>query len=248
MRLFFIFLLTFPLLAGAEEPAAAPSAAASGTKSDVITATRVPDTAGATAPAEPTQNPGAAPAPAEPTRARVVAGKQWYSMSEGKILGLGVGAGFPDGASVTVLFRPWWWLRLNGGLAYNYVGFGIRGGVSLQPVHWVLTPTLSLDLGRYLSGDITKLASTDNPYAQHILQNMTYSFASAQIGVEIGSQQSFAFYLRGGLVSLFGMTASGADVTSYLNAAQTTGQFKVGDLRVTALLPCFSLGFIIFIY
>ena len=53
----------------------------------------------------------------------------------------------PGGAGATLLYRPWWWLRFNGGLAYDVVGFGYRGGVSLAPGHGVVTPTLNFDAG-----------------------------------------------------------------------------------------------------
>jgi hypothetical protein len=247
MRLLLVFFLTLPLSVGAEEPPASPNAAPSGTKTEVIRVRQVTGTGTSVESAPPGQSAGAAQS-AGAGQSAGAEGKEWYSLSEGKLIGLGIGAGFPDGGGLTFLFRPWWWLRLNGGLAYNYLGYGVRGGVSLQPVSFVVTPVLTLDMGRYLTGDITKIVSTSNASARHVLQNMTYSFASAQVGLEIGSQESVAFFLRGGLVHVFGMSASGADVTNYVNSSQTKGKFNLGDLNVTATLPCFSLGFIIFLY
>src|SRR2546426_7979854 len=69
------------------------------------------------------------------------------------IIGLGIDGGAPGGGGLTLLVRPLWWLRFNGGLAYNVVGFGFRGGITLAPADWAVTPTLNLDAGRYLSGD-----------------------------------------------------------------------------------------------
>src|SRR6266404_52892 len=39
--------------------------------------------------------------------------------SDQTIIGLGIDGGAPGGGGLTLLVRPFWWLRLNGGLAYN---------------------------------------------------------------------------------------------------------------------------------
>jgi len=173
----------------------------------------------------------------------------WYSLSKGKKLGVSLDVNAPDGGGLLLLFRPWWWIRLNGGVAYNAIGTGIRGGVSLAPVHWAITPTLNLDAGHYYSGDLTKFVSTNDPNEKALLSHIAYDFASAQFGLELGSQQSFAFYLRGGLTYL-STTISGKDLTNYANSKLNAGnQFGgMADAKVTAVVPTIGLGFNIFFF
>ncbi|MGZ6124512.1 MAG: hypothetical protein ACXWLR_06105, partial [Myxococcales bacterium] len=112
-------------------------------------------------------------------------------------IGLGFDGGAPGGGGLTLLVRPLWWLRLNAGLAYNVAGFGYRGGISLAPGQWAVTPTLNLDVGQYLSGDFNKMVTVTDPNAtvqsaeRALLSKATYRFATAQIGLEFGSQRRF---------------------------------------------------------
>ncbi len=236
-----------PAAADAPEAAtpAAPATAstpAPATPSGATTGAAPPDSA--TPPAVAPAAPGAASDQAKDTGDE----ERWYSLSKGKKLGLGIDLGAPDGGGLTVLFRPWWWLRLNGGFAYNVIGAGIRGGLSLAPVQWGVTPTLSFDFGHYFSGDVNKFVTTSNPFEQALLSSAAYNFWSLQAGLEFGSQQSFVFYLRGGIAHISAQL-SGQDVTNYIqsNTGGTDRQVW-GDLNFNALIPCISLGFLIFVY
>lgn len=176
-------------------------------------------------------------------------GGSWYALSEGTHLGLQLDAGAPDGAGLGLLFRPWWWVRLNGGLAYDYLGLGVRGGVSLVPVHWAVTPSLNLDYGHYFSGDATRFSSNATPAEQDLLRHAAYDFASAQLGLEFGSQRRFAFYVRGGIAYVTG-SASASQGTALLAENLPSGYTGTanGDVTLRALIPCVSLGFLVYVY
>jgi hypothetical protein len=174
-------------------------------------------------------------------------GSPWYGLSAGRKLGFALDLGVPQGAALEVLFKPWWWLRLNGGFAYNVIGTGIRGGLTLIPFHFAVTPTLNFDLGHYFSGDLTKFTSSSDPNEEALLHDAAYDFWSLQLGLEFGSQNGFLFFTRGGLAHI-GTTLSGQDVTNYANSRPgTTGTFAVGDAHFSALIPCFSFGFSLFV-
>src|SRR5256886_10412882 len=193
------------------------------------------------------------PAPAAvPAPAPVALGAQKRTLDEEPertIIGLGIDGGAPGGGGVTLLVRPLWWLRLNGGLAYNAIGFGYRGGITLAPADWAVTPTLNLDAGRYLSGDMTKFVTVSDPTERALLSKTTHTFATAQLGLEFGSQRRFRLYLCGRGTSLFS-TLSGADITAIAAAhnGDPNNTFTVGDAKVSAIAPCASLGFNIFVY
>jgi hypothetical protein len=166
------------------------------------------------------------------------------------LIGIALDAGAPGGAGFTLLVRPLWWLRLNGGLAYNYAGFGYRGGLSLAPCWCSVTPTLNVDAGHYVSGDLNKYVTVTDPAAKSLLADASYTFATAQIGLEFGSQRWFSFYMRGGLTYVE-HTLSGKDLTALAqgkisNDPSTT--YAVGNGKFSGVLPCFSLGFNIFVY
>ncbi len=173
---------------------------------------------------------------------------RWYSLYRGKKFGLQLDVGGPDGAGLMVLFRPYWWLRANGGFAYNYLGAGIRGGLTVMPIQWAVTPTLNFDLGHYFSGDLTKFVTPRNDAERALLSDSAYDFWSAQAGLEFGSQDGFLFYVRAG-ISHLSASPSADNVTRFLNSTTTaSGQFQARrDVSFTALLPSISLGFLIYI-
>jgi hypothetical protein len=241
MRFFLpILLLASEALA---QPSSSPQPAESSKATDVQSPTVTPtDAAPANVPA------ATAAATIEPAEVSTTAEKRpWYALSEGKKLGVQLDVGGVDGAGLLALFRPWWWLRINGGLAYNIMGAGIRGGLTVMPLQWTVTPTFSFDFGHYFSGDLTKFVTTTNPAEQALLNDAAYNFWSAQVGLEFGSQQGFLFYVRGGLVHVSD-TLPAQDVTNFLNSTTQPGYRKGGDADFSALLPSFSLGFIYFIY
>src|SRR5437016_1259770 len=193
------------------------------------------------------------PAPAAvPAPAPVALGAQKRTLDEEPertIIGLGIDGGAPGGGGLTLLVRPLWWLRLNGGLAYNAIGFGYRGGITLAPADWAGTPTLNLDPGRDLSGHMTKFGNISDPTERAMLSKTTYTFATAQLGLEFGSQRRFSFYLRGGVTYVFS-TLSGADITAIAagHNGEPNNTLTLGDAKVSAIAPCASLGFNIFVY
>jgi hypothetical protein len=161
-----------------------------------------------------------------------------------KTFGFQLDAGAPDGAGLMLLFRPFSWLRANGGYAYNYLGSGIRGGITWTPVHWAVTPTLNFDLGHYFSGDLTKFVTPSSTAERDLLSSAAYTFWSGQIGLEFGSQNGFVFYLRGG-ISYLSAAASGQSVARLLLAGITADH--AGEGHFSALLPSFSLGLLVFV-
>src|SRR5438105_12068875 len=193
--------------------------------------------------------PAAVPAPAP---AAVAARRRMLEDedTDRTYIGLGIDGGAPGGGGVTLLVRPLWWLRLNGGLAYNVAGFGYRGGITIAPGDWAVTPTLNIDAGRYLSGDYTRFATVTDPNIRAALSRTTYTFATAQLGLEFGSQRRFSFYIRGGITYLF-TTASAADVTAIAqgNNGDPNNTFNTtAETKFSTLAPCASLGFNLFVY
>jgi hypothetical protein len=185
----------------------------------------------------------AAPVPPPSAHRRVIEDED----SDRTIIGIGIDGGAPGGGGLTLLVRPLWWLRLNGGLAYNVAGYGFRGGITLSPGQWAVTPTLNLDAGRYLSGDFTKFVTVTDPNEASTLSHTRYTFATAQLGLEFGSQRRFSFYIRGGVTYLLS-SISASDAQAVLSGNTSGVNWSAGKTTVSALLPCASLGFNLFVY
>ena len=270
-----LLIVLVPLLMGAASPektgqaaSTAPPAQASpavGTATPEAAATQVPAVTPAVTPAAtataapaatetetatlaPTETPPQAATPAATTTE--TAGKDpWYTLYRGTRFGMGLDVGAPAGAGLVGIFRPWKCLRANAGLAYDVVGFGIRGGLSFVPWHWAVSPSLNLDFGHFFSGDASMFVSNPTPTQKSLLKQATFDFISPQIGLEFGSQRRFAFYVRGGVTYIGNMSFAAKDVVQEFNEQTDDGDpwGGEGNLAFRALSPSFSLGFNLFL-
>lgn len=156
-------------------------------------------------------------------------------------LGLALGAGVPSGATAELVVRPWRVLRLQAGVAYDLVSPGVVAGVAVAPFRTALAPVLSLHAGRLFEGDANGLITVDRPL-RPLLQRVGYDFASAELGLEIGAPDAFAFTVSAGL-SAIRSTLHGANAALGLTSAGIT----VADPTLRAVLPSGRVGFVFFI-
>jgi hypothetical protein len=245
-----------PSPAASTAPVAQPSPAVGGATPEASPTPVSAGTRDAAADPEVTATPAgtAADTPATPAHATEEAAPAdpWYALYRGTRFGVGLDVGAPAGAGLVGIFRPWKCLRVNAGLAYDVIGFGIRGGLSFVPWHWAVSPSLNLDFGHFFSGDASMFASDPTPTQKALLKQVTFDYVSPQLGLEFGSQRRFAFYLRGGLTYVGNLGFAGKDVTAEAQShidgqgdgAQVIG---AGDLTFRALVPSFSLGFNLFL-
>ncbi len=157
--------------------------------------------------------------------------------------GLLLEGGFPEGAAASVVFRPVSEVRLWAGPAWNYVAFGMQAGVTLIPWQAGFSPILSLEAGRYFNADATFLANKASgvpPEVKPLLTNVSYDYAAAHVGFEIGTRDAFAISLRAGL-SYVSLTANGTTTTTGSSGGSTaTVTFTDPNLRGT--IPSVKVG------
>ena len=177
---------------------------------------------------------------AEPRRSR-----SWYSLYGGNHFGLLVDAGVPGGAGLAGMFRPWSFLRLEAGLNWNYLSFGLRGGVTVVPFEWGLTPTFHLEGGHFFPGDASRF-STD-PGAKLLLQRVPEDYFSASLGLEFGSQQRFVFFLRAGLCWI---RSEADNLAAAINSANpgTTPVRSAANVPLLLQVPTVSVGVLLFLF
>lgn len=162
--------------------------------------------------------------------------------------------GFPDGLALSLAYRPHWAFRLSAGGTYNLLGPGIRGGVSAVPFQTALTPSLSLDAGHVFSADMGKFvrlfAAKIPASLQPLLTSVSYDYVDLLLGLEVGSQRRFNFYIKAG-VSWIWSTAHGKG--TYQGTAGTGPSVVVTNVTLTdpslnPVLPTLKLGFIYWIH
>jgi hypothetical protein len=160
--------------------------------------------------------------------------------------GIAVDGGAPEGLVLSALWRPAPYLRLWGGPNWNYVALGFHGGATIAPWSWPVAPTLSAEAGRYFSSDLTWLAKDASgvPAAvAPLLKDVGYTYASLQVGVELGDPRGLALSIRAGL-SYISLVAHG---TATMNASGATpsatdARVELTDPRIRATFPSVKVG------
>jgi hypothetical protein len=157
-----------------------------------------------------------------------------------RLLGLSLGAGVPDGVVLSAVVRPVKWVRASAGLAHNALALGVQGSVTVVPFHWAVTPTFQFTAGKFFDADVTKYVDDGDVPAAFLppLEDFSYSFYSAQLGLEFGSQDGFTFFLRGGLAWV---RSDLAGVRYQADGTSTT--IDVSNLDVSVTTPTVNLGF-----
>jgi len=209
-----------PALALAEEPAEAAPPATSPTTAPTTAQESSPTTAQAAAPAtataaEPAPAPDATPVAAgepEPAAPLPVPPPPPPAEAPYPRLGVALGIGVPQAATLDLLYRPLPWLRLSAGPTWAYVGWGLHGGAVLSPFRWPVSPTLGVEVGRLFETDINRYVSADAGL-QPLLQRVDMQYVATTLGLEFGSQRGFAFAFRFGLVWLEASTHGTGQLT-----------------------------------
>jgi hypothetical protein len=160
--------------------------------------------------------------------------------------GLMVDAGVPDGATGSLVFRPWSWIRLHAGGGYNMVSPGVRGGLTLAPFPGSATLTANIDGGRYFGGDANPLARTitgDATIDVAALRDVGYDYANFHAGFEWGRKYA-TFYIHAGMSYVHGTIKNAGETFSKIDDYSTV-EFK-SDPTVTLWTPSLRLGLIVY--
>ncbi len=158
--------------------------------------------------------------------------------------GLDLEGGVPEGLQASAVFRPAAEIRLFAGPAWNYIGWGIQGGAMLIPWQLGVSPFLSVEGGRYFSADASFLARSSSSGVpqelEPLLKHVSYDYAAAHVGIEVGARDGFAVSLRAGLAYV-SATARGTATTSGTSSA---GAYTLSftDPHIRGTVPSVKLG------
>jgi hypothetical protein len=157
--------------------------------------------------------------------------------------GLLVSGGFPEGLAASVVWRPRSEIRLYAGPMWNYVGWGAQGGVTIIPWHTGISPFLSLEGGRYFQADASFLADNASGVPAEVkplLTHVSYDYASAHLGIEIGTRDGFALVVEAGL-SYLSLRANGTSTTQ-VDVSGTTATVAFTDPQLRGTMPSVRVG------
>ena len=168
--------------------------------------------------------------------------------------GMMLGAGVPDGATGSVVYRPFSWLRTEAGGSYNMISKGVRGGVTLIP--FGMGPSASLEAGHYFDGNANGFARNiagggfqDNA----VLQRIGYDFVNAHLGLDFGFRR-VVFFIHGGMSyvhasvhDLNAQISNGMSSSAGMGSSGTTVSINQ-DPIVRIFTPSAKLGLVFYIW
>jgi hypothetical protein len=157
--------------------------------------------------------------------------------------GLSLGAGFPHGAALGLVYRPAPAVRLWAGPAWNYASFGLHAGAAIQPWRLAVSPVLSAEAGRYFSSDVSFAAKDASGVPEELaplLEDVRYAYGAVHLGLEVGSPTGLSFSLGVGLAYVSIQATGTARATEDTGGSTATVEFD--DPRLRGTLPSVKLG------
>src|SRR5581483_2442473 len=139
-------------------------------------------------------------------------------------IGAGLDVGLPDGATVSIVYRPIRAVRAYVGLSHNAISLGQRGGLTLSPFSWWAAPTLSVEYGRFAEGNANPIArrvSGDSSFDSSTLDRVGYSYENARLGLELG-RKWFTFFIHAGVSHVSGNVHNLSSVMSGSDPGMTS--------------------------
>jgi hypothetical protein len=160
-----------------------------------------------------------------------------------KLLGAQLSAGAPEGFGFSAVVQPLGWLRGSVGFAHNVLAPGVNVSATVLPFHAKVTPTLTLEAGKFFEADVSGRVSGTVPSGlEPAFQKFGYTYYAAQLGLELGSQRSFVFFLRGGLAWVR------SDLANVSGVQEGNTIVDVSNPRVRATVPTANLGFLLYVW
>jgi hypothetical protein len=167
-------------------------------------------------------------------------------------LGLMAGIGVPDGATAALAWRPVRALRVEAGVAHNYISPGLRAGLTYIPFRSWATPTLGIGYGHFFernANPAVRQISGDASFDSPLLDRVGYDYEDARVGLELG-RKHVTFFLHAGITRV---TARIHDLAAAANA-NTSGDggsmvtVTSSDPKVTVWGPSVDLGVIVYLF
>jgi hypothetical protein len=143
--------------------------------------------------------------------------------------GMQMSLGVPDIASAALVVSPWLpWMKLDIGGAFDGLNGGVVGGLSIDPIDFIISPTLTLDAGGFFPGTIPGVSKSPS---------IAYTFEDVLAGLELGKRSGFKLFLRGGVAHMDVSADNLSKAFTLPNGAAITGA------SASVWAPAAKLGF-----
>jgi hypothetical protein len=163
------------------------------------------------------------------------------------VLGLILDGGVPDGAMLSVGYRPLRWVRLHAGAGTNSISPGIRVGAGLVP--FGVGPSVTLEAGHYFEGNANELGRSvsGGQYEDSaVLDRVGYDFANMHLGLELGGE-TVQFFLHGGFSYIRTTLYNVNDLFSESTDSGSTTTVSVNsNPTLVGFVPSAKLGLAVF--
>lgn len=160
-------------------------------------------------------------------------------------LGLMLDGGVPDGANLSVAYRPWSFVRVHAGGGTNLVSPGFRAGLTLLLPGGLVG---CAEYGHYFEGNANGIwrSISGHPDADvPSLHELGYDYANFRAGLELGPSW-FKFQLHAGMSYMTGQVKQlGATLTKAASSEGTTVTFG-SDPTVSVWSVSARLGFVVY--
>ena len=163
-------------------------------------------------------------------------------------VGLMTDVGVPDGATLSLVVRPIAPLRVHVGASHNLVGPGVRAGLTLAPIPWWCSPTLSASAGYFPERDangVARMISGDPTYSSPLLERFGYAYVEAHAGFAFGRRHA-TLYVEGGLARVVGNVRNLAELATGDADAMASVSY-IEDPNVTVTTVSARIGLVIYI-
>jgi hypothetical protein len=157
------------------------------------------------------------------------------------MFGLQLAVGAPDGAVLSFVYSPWYWLLVDAGFAYTLApGFVL--GVEFRPIDFFISPTIRGEYGYYFAGNTANQIKkwVGVPEEQWpLIGNASYDWFSGLVGISLGSRRGFTASIEGG-IGLLQLNVKGGSGT--VNGILVT----TADWKIQSLMPVARISFLYF--
>jgi hypothetical protein len=139
----------------------------------------------------------------------------------GRVLGLGIDVGMPDGLNLGLVLAPTRWMRIQASAGTNSAAPNYRGGLSFVPVGW--GPSFTFEVGRCTVAKMNSLLDAFfgvSKWVKPYVQEFGYTYFNAHLGFD----QFFGnwdLFLHGGYSYLRGTIRGSNPVVVGRNPDQT---------------------------
>jgi hypothetical protein len=146
--------------------------------------------------------------------------------------------GLPSGVALGFVLNPKLdWLRLQASLTYDYLSFGGRGSVQLDPL--ALLPNLPIGLFADIQGGFQPMATIPG---HSDLPGVGIDYLNSYLGLRLGKPNNFHWNIEGGYTRLH---VSTSNFQSVVNQAGSPSGLVIGNPTLDGWVPTAETGFTI---